>query len=422
MKRMALFFLVLYVFVANASAGGRNEATQQNSALAGTLTVWSSGEELGRFIPGFNKLYPDIKVNITVVPNNEFVAKLTPTLASGQGAPDIYTGESGYVRYLVEAGFWEDLRNSPYNVQRYVSGIWDYVTSVGTDKTGAIRALSWQASPGSIIYRRDIARQYLGSDTPEAVHTFLSSNAKILETAAILYRNGIKMFASWQDLYNMQFSNRKQPWVVNNKLVLDQSMLDFMDTARTIVQNKYDLNVDPWAPEWIAAVEGNDTFCYVLPTWGYQFVVKPAANKTKGQWGLAEGPVPYVKGGTWLGIYKNSPRKNMAWAFLEYVTCNVDAQKAYAAEYGEYVALKAVNEALAREKGEEVLAGQNLFQFYNTQMGKIPNNLMTPYDLSLDNAFLSATKAYAVGNLSKDRAVQQFKEDALTAYPELDIQ
>jgi ABC-type glycerol-3-phosphate transport system substrate-binding protein len=415
-----VLFLVLLAGVMYVNAGG-NRQTAQGPALAGTLTVWSSGEELGRFVAGFNALYPDIKVNITVVPNSEFVAKLTPALASGQGAPDLYTGESGYVKYLVDAGFWEDLRGAPYNAGRYTGGIWEYVTSVGTDKSGALRALSWQASPGSVIYRRDIARRCFGSDDPESVRALLADSAKILETAEILRRNGVKMFASWQDLYNLQFSNRKQPWVVNNTLMLDGSMLDFMDTARRIARNGYDLNVDPWAPEWIAAVESDDTFCYVLPSWGYQFVVKPAADKTKGQWALTEGPVPYVKGGTWLGIYKNSPRKNLAWLFLEYVTCNVEAQKAYAAEYGEYAALKAADEALAQNPGEEVLGGQNLFQFYNAQMGKIPGDLMTAYDMTLDNAFLSAVKAYAAGTLSKDQALKQFKEDVLSAYPELEV-
>ena len=116
---------------------------------------------------------------------------------------------------------------------------------------------------------------------------------------------------------NMQFSNREQPWVVDGKLIIDDSMLEFMDMAKTITEKGYDLNVDPWAPEWSAAVESDDTFCYVLPTWGYQFVVKPSAVNTVGQWALCEGPVPYVKGGTWLGIYKDSPNKDLAWAFME---------------------------------------------------------------------------------------------------------
>ncbi len=391
-------------------------------SLSGTIKVWSSGEELGRFVEGFNKVYPNIKVDIEVVPNADFIAKLTPTLSSGQGTPDIFTGESDYVKYLVDSGFWDDLSKEPYNVNEYIGDMWEYVVSVGTDNSGVIRALSWQASPGSVMYRRDLAKKYLGTDDPAEVSKLLSSNDKMLEAAKKLKDGGVKMFASWQDIMNMQFSNRKQPWVVDGKLVIDESMISFMDMAKTISQNGYDLNVDPWAPEWTAAVESDDTFCYVLPTWGYQFVVKPAADKTKGQWGLAEGPAPYVKGGTWLGIYKDSPNKDLAWAFMEYVTCNSEAQQNYAAEYGEYVSLKSADQALATGTGEEVLAGQNLFQFYNDQMAKIPNNLMTGYDGQINNAFLSATKAYATGALDKDAALKQFKEDVATAYPDLVIE
>ncbi|MGI6623234.1 MAG: ABC transporter substrate-binding protein [Acetivibrionales bacterium] len=407
---------------ATSSSTPASATEPAKETLSGTIKVWSSGEELGRFVEGFNKVYPDIKVEIEVIPNADFIAKLTPTLSSGQGTPDIFTGESDYVKYLVDSGFWDDLRNEPYKVERYVSDMWEYVVSVGTDSTGAIRALSWQASPGSVMFRRDLAKEYLGTDDPAEVSKLLSSNDKMLEAAKKLKDGGVKMFASWQDILNMQFSNREQPWVVDGKLVIDESMIGFMDMAKTIVKNGYDLNVDPWSPEWIAAVESDDTFCYVLPTWGYQFVVKPGANKTKGQWGLAEGPAPYVKGGTWLGIYKDSPNKDLAWAFMEYATCNSKAQQEYAAQYGEYVSLKSADQALASGAGEEVLAGQNHFQFYNDQMAKIPDNLMTGYDGQINNAFLSATKAYATGALDKDAAIRQFKEDVATAYPDLVIE
>ena len=335
-----------------SSAPTSASVSQTDTALSGTLEVWSSGEELGRFVEGFNKLYPDVTVNITVVPNADFLAKLTPTLASGQGAPDIFTGESDYVKYLVDSGYWEDLRAEPYNVEQYTSDMWEYVVGVGTDDSGAIRALSWQASPGSIMYRRDMALEVLGTEEPQEVSALLNSNEAMLEAAAKFKEAGIKMFASWQDIMNMQFSNREQPWVVDGKLIIDDSMLEFMDMAKTITEKGYDLNVDPWAPEWSAAVESDDTFCYVLPTWGYQFVVKPSAVNTVGQWALCEGPVPYVKGGTWLGIYKDSPNKDLAWAFMEYVTCNSEAQQAYAAESGEYVSLKSADEALATGEGE----------------------------------------------------------------------
>ncbi|HHV11923.1 MAG TPA: extracellular solute-binding protein [Clostridiales bacterium] len=401
---------------------GTTDGEDSGKELSGTLTIWSSGEELGRFVEGFNAIYPNIKVDITVVPNADFLAKLTPTLSSGQGAPDIFTGESDYVRYLVESPYWEDLKQEPYNVTQYTNDIWKYIVSVGTDSNGAIKALSWQASPGSIMYRRDMAQEYLGVSEPEDVAKLLGSNADMLKVAATLQENGIKMFASWQDIWNMSFSNRDSSWIENNTLMIGDDVLGFMDMAKEITDKGYSLNVDPWSPEWTAAVESTDTFCYVLPTWGYQFVVKPAADTTKGKWGLTTGPVPYVKGGTWLGIYKDSPNKELAWEFMKYVTCNSEAQKAYAQQYGEYVSSASADEALAAGEGEEVLGGQNLYEFYNSQMLQIPDNKMSPYDGVINNAFLSAAKAYTTGALSKDEAIQQFKDDVASSYPDLTIE
>jgi ABC-type glycerol-3-phosphate transport system substrate-binding protein len=416
----AAFLLV----VSGCSKKGAAKA-EDPTKLSGTITVWSSGDELGRFVEGFNKIYPNIKVDITVIPNADFLAKLQPALSAGQGAPDVFTGESDYVKYLVNNDVWEDLRAKPYDVGRYADNIWKYVVSVGTDSSGAIRALSWQASPGSVIYRRDIAKKYLGTDDPAQIGAMLGSNAKMLEVAKKLSvgsKGKVKMFASWQDIFNMQFSNRASGWVKDKKLVIDDSMLDFFDVAKTITTEHYDLNTDPWSPAWMAAVEGDETFCYVLPTWGYQAVVKPAAKKTSGQWGLAEGPVPYVKGGTWVGISKKSDKKDLAWKFVEYATCNAAGQKEYSQKYGEYVSTISADKELASGSGEEVLGGQNLYAFYNSLMEKIPDDRMTEYDQQINSAYLGAVKAYAAGKLSKDAAIGQFKADVRTAYAELSVE
>jgi ABC-type glycerol-3-phosphate transport system substrate-binding protein len=131
--------------------------------------------------------------------------------------------------------------------------------------------------------------------------------------------------------------------------------------------------------------------------------------------------VPYVKGGTWLGIWKDSPNKELAWKFLEYATCNSDSLKAYAKEYGEYVSLKSVDEELATEAGEEVLGGQNLYEFYNKEMAKLPANCMTAYDGQINSMYLNAVKAYASNALGLEEAIQQFKDDVSNAYPNIAV-
>ena len=231
MKKFLTLLLALAMVLSLAACGSGGDATTpapedstapaesaEPASLSGTLEVWSSGEELGRFVEGFNELYPDVTVNITVVPNADFLAKLTPTLASGQGAPDIFTGESDYVKYLVDSGYWDDLKAEPYNAD--TSDVWDYVVSVGTDDGGTLRALSFQASPGSIMYRRDIARDVLGTDDPDEVAAMLTDESAMLDVAAKLKESGIKMFASWQDIFIWNF-----PTVPNPGLLMTSSSL-----------------------------------------------------------------------------------------------------------------------------------------------------------------------------------------------------
>ena len=404
---------------------GSEAATGEGSTLAtdiaAELNIWASGEELQRFVEGFNKIYPNIKINITVVPNEEFLSKLTPVISSGQNVPDIFTGESAYVRYLINAGVWDDLSKDPYNCTSQLDGVWDYVKDVGTDDSGAVRALSWQTTPGSVIYRRDLAQEVLGVSEPADVEKLLTSYDAMLEVAAKFKEKGITMFGSWEDIMLMVLSDREQPWVVDGKLVIDPKMDEFLDMVKTITENGYDLNVSEWDPEWIAGIEGNNVFSYVLPTWGYSFVVKANAVQSKGQWAMCNGPSPYINGGTWLGIFKDSKNKEAAWAFLQYVTLNSEALQEYAGAYDEYVAAKSADEALAKEAGDENLAGQNQYEFYNQVMAQNPHVTITEYDGQINTAYKTAARAYATGKLTKEEAIQQFKSDVASDYPELTI-
>jgi len=60
----------------------------------------------------------------------------------------------------------------------------------------------------------------------------------------------------------------------------------------------------------------SNIFGYVLPTWGLHYVLKANAPDSSGDWGLTNGPSSYFWGGTWLGIYVNSKKKDAAWKFV----------------------------------------------------------------------------------------------------------
>ncbi|NCB71346.1 MAG: extracellular solute-binding protein [Clostridia bacterium] len=418
--RITLALFVMLTITSLMFAAGQPEKTTAGSSVT-TLEVWSRGEELKQFVPGFESEHPTIKVNVTVIPDADMTPKLITVIASGKGVPDLFMQEASYITYLVEADLYTDLRQAPFNVEAYSNQIWPATLSVGTDSTGAVRALTWQSCPGSIIYRRDIAQKYFGTDEPARITDQLSTDAKFLTVAERMKQDGVRIVSSFKDLFDMKVAARTKPWVVEGKLVIDSALLAYMDMAKNIIGKGYDLGVDQWTPEWIAAVEADDMFSYVLPSWGYQYVVKPGANTTSGKWAIAAPPVPYISGGSYMGIYKGTQKKEAAWEFLKYVTLNEESQYAYAKASGDYVSLKAVNERLAKEKGEAVLGGQNPYEIYNVEMAGSFNKLNTIYDSQLNNAFISAVKAYAEGK-SKEQALNQFKADVLNAFPEIIVE
>ena len=386
-----------------------------------TLEVWARGDEIKQWIPGFEAANPGIKVNVTVIPDQEMTAKLITVLGSGKGVPDLFMQEASYITYLVEAGCFADLNSGVYHINDYKDNIWDAVLKVGTDSTGVVRALTWQANPGAIIYRRDIAQKYFGTDDPMEVAKLLDTDEKMLNVASEMKKDGISFVSCFKDLLDSKVAQRTQPWVVDGKLVIDPVLLSFFDMAKEIITKGYDLGVDQWASEWIAGVESDSLFCYILPPWGYQYVVKPAANKTIGKWAITTPPTSYISGGSYLGIYENTPYKEEAWKFFEYVMLNEDALYEYAKNSGDFVVLKSVCEKLAEGEGEAVLGGQNPNGMFIEAMNNEFKALNTVYDAQINDAFVSAIKSYAAGT-DKNAALKQFKDDVKNAFPELIVE
>lgn len=79
-------------------------------------------------------------------------------------------------------GAFENLSKASYNAEELYKKLVPYTIDAGKSNDGNIKALSHQATPTGIGYKRKIAREYLGTDEPEAISHMLSSAEKILET------------------------------------------------------------------------------------------------------------------------------------------------------------------------------------------------------------------------------------------------
>ena len=384
----------------------------------GKIIVWSFTDELGEMIEGYYKpAHSGVEVEYSLTPTEQFPSKLDPVLASGQGAPDVFALESAFVRKYVESGLLLDISDV---YQKNKSKLLQYPVDVGTYE-GKVYGMSWQACPGAMFYRRSIAKKYLGTDDPKVVQTYFTNINKFLETAKTLKdkSNGsCVVVSSLGDLLFPFLSARKDPWVINNKLVIDPILEQYMDLCKTLHDNRWEGRVGQWSEGWFAGMNGAlrddagkpvEVFGYFLPTWGLHYVLKNNAPDTAGDWAMVAGPQSYRWGGTWVGAYKNTKNATGAKQMIEWLTTDDGFLERWARDKGDMVSNMAVVNKIKDNFSEPFLGGQNHYAEFAEMAKNVDGKLTQGTDQAIEGPFNEAVVAYVNGEKTKAQALSDFR-------------
>lgn len=129
------------------------------AAQSTTVTVWSwnvAASALKATLEGFNKKYPDIKVDVQDLGNNQVYDKaLASCAAGGQGLPDIVTVEN----FEAEV-FWNrfpdcftDVTKLGYTPEK--QALFPEFKRTELEVDGVAYAVAWDSGPVTMFYRRD---------------------------------------------------------------------------------------------------------------------------------------------------------------------------------------------------------------------------------------------------------------------------
>jgi len=389
------------------------------------LVFWSFTDELqGMINKYFIPSHPGITVEYSLTPTEQFPNKLDPVLASGQGAPDCFALEDAFVRKYIESG--PDLLLDISDIyQANKDKLLAYPAEVGTFN-GKVYGMSWQGTPGAMFYRRSLAKKYLGTDDPNTVQTYFANLDKFLSTAKMLKdksKGACVVVSSTGDLLMPFKGARKQPWVVNGKLVIDPAMVQYMDLCKTLHDNRWEGRVGQWSEGWFAGMKGQlkdeagkpvEVFCYFLPTWGLHYVLKTNAPDTSGDWAMAPGPAAYRWGGTWVAAWKNTKIPDVAKTLITYLTTDDTFLEQYAKDSGDFVSNISVVDKIKDTYSEPFLGGQNHYAVFAELAKKVDGKLTQGTDQAVEGLFNEAVSAYVNGEKTKDKALSEFQTQVQT--------
>jgi len=412
-------FLVVCAAAAVLLSGCAKKAeTAKQAESAGPLVVWSFTDEIKNMIDKYYLVdYPDKKIEYSLTPTDQFPNKLDPVLASGSGAPDVFALEDAFVRKYIESGLLLDLSDIAAEVKGKSLA---YPIEVGSYE-GKVYGLSWQATPGAMFYRRSLAKKYLGTDDPKEVQKYMSSLDKFVETAGVLKsKSGGKcvVVSSTGDMFMPFKGARKDPWVVDGKLVIDPAMVSYMEMAKTLRDKGYEGRSQQWSEGWFNGMKGTlkdesgkdvEVFSYLLPTWGLHYVLKTNAPDTSGDWAMIPGPAPYRWGGTWIAAYKGTKNVAAAKEFIKYVTSSDSFLERWAKDTGDVVSNTVVTAKIKDSYSEPFLGGQNHYAEFVDMAKNVDGKLTQGTDQAIEGLFNEAVISYVEGEKSKDQAIADFK-------------
>lgn len=430
-----------------ACASANNDAgeTGSNGSDGGEkIVVWTMANDLKQFAEKY-KEETGREVEVVVFDSADYSQKIMQTLGTKSSDIDIFVGEPQMLPNFFEAGFCADLSELDSEVKERLV---DYTYEAGKDENGVLRAISYQATPGSVIYRRDLAKEVFGTDDPDAIGEKFSSFNEIVKTAAELYAAGYSIFGDTGAL--RWFSISSNPWVnENGEIIVDQDRLDYFDAAVELYQKNYVAFASEWSAPWYSSMAGplpilnadsdiwgmssddlaeqvasgaatTQVFSYVLPSWG-ALIVRDNAQDNKGNFGICSGVCGFFGGGTFLTVNEYSKNKEAAVDFIKFCTLNDDtAQWWLEVSNGDVVASKAVLDA-NRDYQNESFGNQNTYAFFLEEVEKIDYSLITGYDDVCKEAFGAAIVSVQKGEKTKEAALEEFYTVVTAQYPELSI-
>ena len=377
----------------------------------------------------------DVDVVWTITPNNDnaYQNNLDQQLLKQADAD----ADDKIDMFLVEADYALKYSDTDYTMPVSDLGItddelanqYDYTKKILEDSNGVLKGVSWQATPGVLIYNRDIAKDMWGSDDPAEVQKHVSDWDTFYATGSELAAKGYKLTATVNDSYRVYSNNVSSKWVEDGKLNIDPQFKAWADAEKASYDAGQTTTGDLWSDEWSAGFyPDGKVFAYFGPAWLINFSMGQDDEKSiahAGGWGATEGPQAFYWGGTWICAATGTDNPSLVADIMRKMTTDETILKDIVSKDSDCVNNKNVLTSLASDDsfGFSVLGGQNPFGLFTENVEKIDLSNLSAYDQGCNESFQKIMKDYFTGQYATyDEAIEAFKQDVATKYPAITVE
>jgi len=311
----------------SSSSSGSGSEADVTSALAkgGNLTVWAWDQTIKDVAAGFEKKYPNVKINlVNAGTGDKQYTALQNAVAAGNGVPDV-----AQIEYYAVLQF--ALSKSLANVSGYgasslksdfTPGPWNAVTP-----NGGVYGLPLDSGPMALFYNKEVFDKY-GITVPATWTEYVEAARKLHKANPKVYLTGDTGDAGFTT--SMIWQAGGKPYTVDGTNVTinlaDPGSSKFASTWQPMITEKLVASIPPWSDQWFKAL-GDGTIAS-LPTGAWMpGNLASGAAAASGKWRVAPmpqwdagGTASAENGGSSLGVLDKSANKPLAYAFVKYAS------------------------------------------------------------------------------------------------------
>ncbi|MCH4192728.1 MAG: extracellular solute-binding protein [Butyrivibrio sp.] len=377
-------------------------ASKDTSGEDVTLTVWDWDSAFSEHMTEYyTKSHPNVHFNFVNVSSADYFQKLQGALSSGEGVPDVILCEMGYRGKVFDLGILDDLTKAPYNLNP--SEMYDFAVSLDSDKNGTLLGVEQQVCPSGLAYRRDLAKQYFGTDDPASLEAmFPDWDSFIRSGKEVADKSGGKEYmlpgvasGAFYILRNQDCANYITDTSIDitGRYGKDISTLSNMVNAGIIMPGDTETTIaDGFA-------KGSFIF-YPCAPWVEKWYISANDPDGSGNWGLMAAPGGgFTYGGTSVGVYKDSKNKEAAWDYIRYTYGDGDGIKESYNQFGFMSGFKAAygddSVYLQKSQYDDFFGGQELGKKYKEIMENgLKGQVQTTNESNVVNAISVVGAAY----------------------------
>lgn len=315
-------------------------------------------------IPAWQRLHPDVELNITNRQYADHHTAMTTALSTSVLLPDVMALESSFVGRFAQGGGLEDLSREPYAIARYRSRLVPYAYDQAISRSGAVVAMPTDIGPGSLLYRQDIcARAGVGAD-----ELTRSWDHYIAAGSRIKARTGAYLIAHVREIKDIVVRMGMKPGEStyfdrdSNVVVTSERFVRAFEIALQARRLKLDARVAAWSNEWAEGFKRGTLATELSGAWLVGQLSNWVAPQTAGLWRAAPLPegADVAYGGAFYAIPRRAApeRKALAWQFIELMTLSRERQLAAFKTHDAFPALLETHDDPFFDEPVAFLAGQ----------------------------------------------------------------